>query len=116
MWSANRTSRAYGGALQVYGKLLLGHQGGVCKSILRRFGFARRRFRELRNLWLADCRIGASHTQVTKERGFGGRCLPKDIRALIAIMKSYGGAPLLKRLQNTQRLRHDRSSRYQADP
>jgi len=30
-----------------------------------------------------DERIGDSHTQVTKERGFGGHCFPKDINAII---------------------------------
>ena len=30
-----------------------------------------------------DDRITHSHTQVTKERGFGGHCFPKDIEALI---------------------------------
>lgn len=53
-------------------------------------------FSELRRLWLADPRIGESHTTVTLERGFGGRCLPKDLAALIAAMKPYGGAPLLE--------------------
>jgi UDPglucose 6-dehydrogenase len=41
-------------------------------------------FDQLRSLWLLDPRIGAAHTVVTRERGFGGRCLPKDLRALIA--------------------------------
>jgi UDPglucose 6-dehydrogenase len=30
-----------------------------------------------------DNRIGDSHTQVTKERGYGGHCFPKDTEALI---------------------------------
>ena len=33
----------------------------------------------------ADTRIGHSHTKVTKERGFGGHCFPKDT---VAILKS----------------------------
>ena len=53
-------------------------------------------FDELRTLWLADTRIGSSHSSVTAERGFRGRCLPKDISALVAAMKPYGGSPLLK--------------------
>lgn len=32
----------------------------------------------------ADSRIGQSHLRVTKERGFGGACLPKDLAGLIA--------------------------------
>jgi UDPglucose 6-dehydrogenase len=53
-------------------------------------------FEELRNLWLLDSRVGPSHTVVTPERGFRGRCLPKDVAALIAVMGPLGGAPLLE--------------------
>jgi UDPglucose 6-dehydrogenase len=53
-------------------------------------------FDELRLLWLADPRIGSSHSTVTAVRGFRGRCLPKDISALVAVMKPFGGAPLLE--------------------
>ena len=38
----------------------------------------------LRELFVLDPRIGESHTAVTKERGFGGSCLPKDMKSLIA--------------------------------
>jgi UDPglucose 6-dehydrogenase len=31
----------------------------------------------------ADNRIGASHTQITEERGFGGHCFPKDVQAIL---------------------------------
>jgi UDPglucose 6-dehydrogenase len=30
----------------------------------------------------ADTRIGDSHTTITKERGFGGHCFPKDTSAI----------------------------------
>lgn len=53
-------------------------------------------FDELRELWLADARIGRSHTIVTEERGFRGRCLPKDIKAIITVMQNHGGAPFLE--------------------
>jgi UDPglucose 6-dehydrogenase len=53
-------------------------------------------FGELRDLWLADPRIGESHTLVTEERGFRGRCLPKDIAAIVAALRPFGGAPLLE--------------------
>jgi UDPglucose 6-dehydrogenase len=53
-------------------------------------------FDELRELWLADDRIGRSHTLVTEERGFRGRCLPKDMKAMISLMRQFGGAPLLE--------------------
>jgi UDPglucose 6-dehydrogenase len=53
-------------------------------------------FQELRELWLLDPRIGPSHSSVTAERGFGGRCLPKDLTALIAEMRSSGRVALLE--------------------
>jgi UDPglucose 6-dehydrogenase len=53
-------------------------------------------FNELREMWLADERIGRSHTIVTQERGYRGRCLPKDIAAIISAAKRFGGAPLLE--------------------
>src|SRR5262249_2403031 len=54
-------------------------------------------FDELRELWLLDSRIGESHTRtVLPERGFSGRCLPKDMRALVTEMASHGRAPLLE--------------------
>ena len=53
-------------------------------------------FNELRELWLADERIGRSHTIVTSERGYRGRCLPKDMEAIIRAAKAVGGAPLLE--------------------
>jgi UDPglucose 6-dehydrogenase len=51
---------------------------------------------ELRELWLADERIGRSHTIVTEERGYRGRCLPKDMAALIRSARQVGGAALLE--------------------
>ena len=53
-------------------------------------------FQELRTLWLADPRVGDSHSSVTDERGFRGRCLPKDVAAVAAAMRPHGGAPLLE--------------------
>lgn len=48
-------------------------------------------YRSLRELWLLDTRIGRSHTAVFKDRpGFGGKCLPKDISALIAEAEAKG--------------------------
>lgn len=41
---------------------------------------------ELRNMWLADCRVGNSHTDVPGfdgNRGYGGKCFPKDVKAFI---------------------------------
>lgn len=53
-------------------------------------------FDELRKLFLLDCRVGDSHSTVTRERGFGGKCLPKDIQSIVAWAKPEGGAPLLE--------------------
>lgn len=40
----------------------------------------------VRELWIADPRIGASHTFVyEEERGFGGSCFPKDTSALLVM-------------------------------
>jgi len=48
---------------------------------------------ELRELWLADPRISRSHTYVYPEnRGFGGKCLPKDTSNLCAWARSQGMA------------------------
>jgi UDPglucose 6-dehydrogenase len=41
-------------------------------------------FDELKEFWLLDDRIGRTHCHVTPTRGFGGKCLPKDIKAIIA--------------------------------
>jgi UDPglucose 6-dehydrogenase len=30
-----------------------------------------------------DNRIGNSHMDITKERGFGGHCFPKDTKAIV---------------------------------
>ena len=36
-----------------------------------------------------DKRIGLSHIGVTKERGYGGHCFPKDVRAVIKSGQAY---------------------------
>lgn len=39
---------------------------------------------KVREVWLADPRIGSSHTFVYEDnRGYGGKCLPKDIASII---------------------------------
>ena len=53
---------------------------------------------ELRELWLLDPRIGRSHTFVYGDkRGFGGRCLPKDLSAIIVTATQRGHDPALLR-------------------
>jgi len=73
-------------------------------------------FNELRELWLADERIGRSHTLVTEERGYRGRCLPKDMAAIIHASKEVGGAPLLEAIERYNQevcRRADRESKPQ---
>jgi UDPglucose 6-dehydrogenase len=53
-------------------------------------------FNVLRELWLADDRVGRSHTIVTAERGYRGRCLPKDMASIIHAARQFGGAPFLE--------------------
>lgn len=37
----------------------------------------------------ADERIGTSHTSITEQRGFGGHCFPKDVKATITSAQAY---------------------------
>ena len=53
-------------------------------------------YNELREVWLADPRISRDHTFVhPDDRGFGGKCLPKDVCAIIASSVQHGHAPRL---------------------
>jgi len=46
-----------------------------------------------------DSRIGSAHMDVTSERGFGGKCFPKDLGAIIGNCERYGvDAKLLKEI------------------
>jgi UDP-glucose 6-dehydrogenase len=55
-------------------------------------------YNELRELWLLDPRIGRSHTFVMPDaRGFGGKCLPKDMAALVHLAAEQGCTPTLLR-------------------
>jgi UDPglucose 6-dehydrogenase len=67
---------------------------------------------ELRELWLLDPRIGKSHTFVDDDRrGFGGRCLPKDLDAIIASATDAGVEPLLLRAVRSANEHHRSGSR-----
>ena len=46
-------------------------------------------FDEVRNLLCLDERIGDDHSYVTKERGWGGHCFPKDTAALLHTAKQF---------------------------
>lgn len=53
---------------------------------------------ELRELWLADPRINRNHTLVfPKDRGYGGKCFPKDVKAIIADVNKMGSEAKLMR-------------------
>ncbi len=48
-------------------------------------------YHTLRDLWLLDVRIGPSMTLVwPDELAYGGKCLPKDTRALVAALAALG--------------------------
>lgn len=70
-------------------------------------------FDEVRDMILADGRIGRSHANVPGwdgQRGYSGSCFPKDINALIAFAKEQGVNPMLLRASWEQNL-EDRPSR-----
>lgn len=56
-------------------------------------------FNTVRELWLKDNRINPMHTAVFRNKSedfcFGGKCLPKDISALIEASKKFGYTPSL---------------------
>lgn len=48
-------------------------------------------YRQLRELWLLDKRIGPAMTLVFPEKmAYGGKCLPKDTRAIVKAAADYG--------------------------
>ncbi len=48
-------------------------------------------FNRLREIWLADTRISRDHTFVYPEaRGFDGKCLPKDVNAIVQSARKQG--------------------------
>ncbi len=53
-------------------------------------------FNQLRELWLADTRISRDHTFVYPDnRGFSGKCLPKDCNAIVYSARKQGYEPKL---------------------
>ncbi len=64
----------------------------------------------MRENWLLDSRINPNHTLVFEDnRGFGGKCLPKDTNAIIKASESRGYSPeLLKAvLKVNKAIRHE---------
>lgn len=53
-------------------------------------------YKRLRELWLLDSRINPNHTIVFEDkRGWGGKCYPKDLSAIIKVSESKGFDPIL---------------------
>ncbi|WP_331727174.1 hypothetical protein OG871_39600 (plasmid) [Kitasatospora sp. NBC_00374] len=53
-------------------------------------------FHAVREGWLLDPRVEPSHTAVfARARGFAGKCLPKDIRAIVSASRQAGYDPAL---------------------
>lgn len=62
-------------------------------EICRRLGAD---FHSVREGWLLDPRVEPSHTAVfAEQRGFGGKCLPKDLSAIVAAARQAGYVPAL---------------------
>jgi UDPglucose 6-dehydrogenase len=59
-------------------------------------------YHELREIWLADPRLSRDHTLVfPSSPGFGGKCLPKDLSALIfAAQKAGHGSDFLRMVKH----------------
>jgi len=53
-------------------------------------------YREVREMFLLDGRVERIHTSVFRDkRGFGGKCFPKDINAIVQASKKAGYKPKL---------------------
>jgi nucleotide sugar dehydrogenase len=66
----------------------------------------------VREGWLLDPRVGRSHSAVfTPARGFSGKCLVKDVSAIVraADEAGYGAALLAEVLKSNERFRADES-------
>jgi len=60
-------------------------------KIAKTFGVS---YYQLRELWALDPRVDKMHTSVFKGKlGFGGKCFPKDLSALIEASKEAGYNP-----------------------
>jgi UDPglucose 6-dehydrogenase len=68
-------------------------------------------FTQMREIWVADSRVGRSHSTVLNQLGFDGKCLPKDLSAIIA-SASLRGAPvdLLKAIRTFNNAVNDRDT------
>lgn len=62
------------------------------KNICETFGAD---FYKVREGWLLDPRINKMHTMAFNEKGFGGKCYPKDINAIVKACETKGYKPKL---------------------
>lgn len=47
-------------------------------------------YEKVKEMVVADTRIGKTHLDITPDRGFGGKCLPKDIVAMLGLYRERG--------------------------
>ncbi len=74
-------------------------------NIAKTFGVE---YKELRELWLLDTRVGRMFSAVFPDRrGFDGKCLPKDVNAIAAASEKAGYDPKFIKavLENNERIR-----------
>lgn len=61
-------------------------------------------FDVMREIWLADTRVGRSHSAIVGSPGFGGKCLPKDLAAIVFKAREAGvNCRLLEEVQEFNR-------------
>ena len=76
-------------------------------NIAKSFGV---NYKELRELWLLDDRVGRMFTAVFPDkRGFEGKCIPKDVSAIVKASEEIGyDAKFIKAvLENNKRIRKE---------
>lgn len=53
-------------------------------------------YKKIREMWLLDSRVNPNHTLVFEDlRGFGGKCFPKDISAIVKASEEKGYSPTI---------------------
>ncbi|MFC1756730.1 hypothetical protein ACFLZC_01035 [Patescibacteria group bacterium] len=90
--------------------LWLGTKVTFCNEVYRIAKVLGVDYNDLREMFIADGRVGRMHTMVTEGNfGFGGKCLPKDINALAKVSKKAGYIPEFVKavLENNDRFRKD---------
>lgn len=77
-------------------------------NIARAFGVE---YKELRELWLSDKRMGRMFSAVFPDaRGFSGKCLPKDVSAIVKASEKAGYDPKFIKsvLENNDRIKSEK--------